>query len=383
MKIGKFVVFILLLLTSFNCCRDDDDEKEKPARTVLVYMVASNLGDNLDTNIADMIYSATAKNLRGGNLVVFYSQNQTSAELFEIKEGRGGVVTRHHLRDYENQSAISPDVMRMVINEVVGLYPNDSYGLILSSHGTSWLPANDYNSLLRSFGEENGKKMEIYDLAAGLPDGLFDFLIFDACSMASVECVYELRHKANYIVASPSETMTYGIPYKTVLPCLFTEKANLDKVIEFFYQFYEYEYSDNYGNRYPYGNISITQTSELENLASITKEIISGAGDRIIYSAPLPDWQVMSQWRYSPTKLYDFGDVIHRIATPEQSARFTSSMAKVVTGTRYTENHYCSEGGVIVPVEHFSGLSVYPLQEQLPRLNEWYKRLEWYKAVYE
>ena len=49
--------------------------------------------------------------------------------------------------------------------------------------------------------------MEIDDLAKGLPDDLFDFILFDACYMASVECTYELRNKAEYILASPTETM--------------------------------------------------------------------------------------------------------------------------------------------------------------------------------
>ncbi|MDR3261819.1 MAG: hypothetical protein LBT78_08290 [Tannerella sp.] len=372
----KFVIYFLAILSGLNSCSKVYEViVDSPARTVLAYMIASDLGVNLNNNIEDMIFSATAKNLNGGNLIVFYSKNQSTAELFEIKEGDGGVVTRHHIRDYEGKSAISPDVMREVVHDVLRLYPNDSYGLILSSHGTSWLPG-DYSSLLRSFGEENRKRMEIYELAAGLPDHVFDFLIFDACSMASVECVYELRNKADYIVASPSETMRYGFPYKTVLPCLFTEVAKLEKAAENFWYFYKNEYID------PYGNISVTRTSELDELARVTKEIIAGAGENISYSPPLPDWQVLSYWSNAPTKLYDFDDVISRLATVEQYTRFAACMKKTISGLYTTEYTLCTANNQPIPVRRYSGLSVYPLQEQLPQLNEWYKQLEWYKTVY-
>lgn len=36
-----------------------------------------------------------------------------------------------------------------------------------------------------------------------------------------------------------------------------------------------------------------------------------------------------------------------------------------------------------LPVNKYSGLSIYVPQEALPKLNEWYKDLEWYKDVYQ
>jgi hypothetical protein len=375
----KIVYTLFVLLTLLNGCTREK-EIETGGRTVLVYMVASNLTDYLDNNIQNMIKVASAKNLNGGKLIVFFSRNQTSAELFEIREGAGGVVTRLHIRDYENKSALLPSTMREVIDEVVQLYPNRSYGLAFSSHGTAWLPAN-HSLMPRSFGEENGRKMEIYDVAAALPDHLFDFLIFDACSMGAVECVYELRNKANCIVASPSETMRYGFPYEKLLPYLFTKEANLEKVAEQFYLFYRDEFGDGY-QQYPYGNISVTKTGELEALAALVHEIVESAGGKAMFAPPYPDWQVLTYLPSAPTKLYDLDDVIKSIATGEQYVRFTALMQKAVTDKYATASMYSSQAGSL-PVERFSGLSVYPLQEPLTQLNEWYKRLEWYKAVYE
>jgi hypothetical protein len=147
-------------------------------------------------------------------------------------------------------------------------------------------------------------------------------------------------------------------------------------VIKDFYEFYRDEYIQG-----PYGNISITKTDELEELAAVTREIMAEAGDRAVFSPPYPDWQVLTDLRSASTRLYDFDDVIGRIATGEQYARFTFCMQKAVTGKYTTNETYSSNTGAI-PVTHFSGLSVYPHQAPLTRLNEWYRQLEWYKAVY-
>jgi hypothetical protein len=369
------LLLVLLLAGLSGCSKEVRIDGSRGGRTVLVYMIASDLGYWFDSNIKDMMFAATAKNLNGGNLVVFYSSNKSSAELFEICEGAGGKVTRQHVRDYTDASAISPATMRQVIRDVVDMYPSASYGMILSSHGTAWLPGTDLT--LRAFGEEGGRRMELSELAEGLPDGLFDFLVFDACSMAAVECVYELRNKAGRIMASPSETIRYGIPYRTVLPCLFTREASLEEAARNFYLFYRDEYSEA-----PFGNMTVVRTGELENLALITREIIAGYGRSTVFSPPLPDWQLLSHWAGSPTGLYDFADVMSHIASVDQYVRLSLCLNSVVTASFTTDETYCSEGSRTVRIDRFSGLSVYPLQSNLPLLNDRYMQLQWYRDVY-
>jgi hypothetical protein len=373
----KYRVWALLFFIVLNSCSETDDLEDKRAvRTVFVYMVAStNLGSYFGGNIADMIAVATPENLNGGNLVVFYSKSKEEAELFEIKEGANGVITRHHIRDYENKSAISPDVMREIIKEVVDDYPADSYGMILSSHGSAWMPAG-FRDMLRSFGEEDKKYMEISELASALPDHFFDFLLFDACSMGSIECVYELRNKADYIISSPSEIMSYGFPYQKVLPFLFQETPGVTQIADEFDKFYS-TYRD------PYGNISVVQTGQLEELARITRTIIAAAGGEEATSAlPFPELQILTYYS-TPSSLYDFGDVIGRLVTDDgQRSLFQASLDNVVTEKRTTPKTYI-QGVGDMPVGPFSGLSVYPLRKERTELNGWYRQLDWYKAVFE
>jgi hypothetical protein len=373
----KYILWAIPFFIVFNSCTDTDNLKDKRStRTVFAYMIASNLGNNFGKNIEDMIAVATPENLNDGNLVVFYSKNKEEAELFEIKKGTNGVITRHHLRDYTDKSAISPQVMRKILDEVVSLYPSDSYGMILSSHGSAWMPAG-FRNMLRSFGEEAGKYMEISELANALPDHFFDFLLFDACSMGAIECVYELRNKTEYIISSPSEIIDFGFPYQKILPLLFRDTPDMNQIADEFHNFYS-TYT------YPYGNVSVVKTGELEGLAEVTRTIVSAAGgEEAMYDllSLFPDLQILSYYS-TPTSLYDFGDVIRRLATDEQYRQFEAALNKAVTEKRSTAKTFISGVGDM-PVNVYSGLSVYPFQKELTELNALYKQLDWYEAVCE
>lgn len=385
MKIRFFIITLSLLFSLVSCVKeeiliDNGEEPTKgidegaPKRTVLVYMVASNLGSYLQNNLNIITSAATKENLNGGNLLVYYSENKNTASLFEIKPDENGVPVQHHLRDYEGESAVSKETMQNVINEVVSSYPADSYGMLLSSHATAWMPTGYYN-MLRSFGEESGKWMEIDELAEAIPNNVFDFLIFDACSMGAIECVYELRDKADYIVASPSEVLAVGFPYKTILPHLFTKEAGLENVAKDFYEFFK-------TYMYPVGSISVTVTKELNELAAVTKEII-GNDENAVLSLDISDVQVLSYLPDSPVPLVDFGDMIKRLATEEQYQRFENILKKAILYPYSTDQIYATTGGYY-DVVTYSGLSVYPLRANYTKLNDWYRnRLNWYQVVFE
>lgn len=379
MKI-KYISLLLAFVLGFSSCGESDNTEPTPTRTVFVYMVASNLGSYMKTNIADMIKSANNKNLNGGNLIIYYSwydsQTQTlNGELTQVKEGKGGVVTQHHLRDYTGQSAVDPTVMRDMINDVFSEFPADSYGMILSSHATAWFPSN-YTNMLRSFGEENGKRMEIPDLASTLKGLPLDFIAFDACSMGAVECAYELKDCADYFISSTSEIMGTGFPFEKMLPYFFTTTPDYQNIINSFHTYYE-AYSN------PYGALSVVKTEGLPELAAISKEILSAAGVEGMYEFDPNDSQLLSNISGNP-KLYDFADIMLALATTEdQKSRLEQSLANTVIAKSVTETIYCSGNRTDIPVTSYSGLTLYPLRQNFTTLNNWYlSNLSWSKAVY-
>lgn len=160
MKI-KFIIYSFLFALLLGSCDKEEIERPTgtPQRTILAYMIASNLGSDIRANISQMMTVASDKERNWGNLVIYYSESKSRSYLFQIKEDKNGNVVTDTLRFYENQSAILPETMHNVIKETIELFPAKSYGLILSSHATSWLPGNF--SSLRSFGAENYKYPKI------------------------------------------------------------------------------------------------------------------------------------------------------------------------------------------------------------------------------
>ena len=374
MNIRIAICSVICAALLVGCDKGGGDTPAKPKRTVLTYVVASSLGEYISSNIDQMKSVAYNSNLNNGNLVVYYSENKRKSYLFQIKEDKKGQITTDTVRFYENQSAVSPETMRNVVQDVTELFPADSYGMILSSHGTSWLPSN-YSSL-RSFGEENNEYMEITEINEALNGFHFDFMLFDACYMSGIECAYELRERTDYMLGTPTEVLAQGFPYDNFLPALFEDEADLAAVAKSFYDYYS-----NNGNE-SYGTVSLVKSDELDSLAIVVNEILKDKTEEDIYALPLNEMQVLDYLTArSPHMLYDFDDFIQHLASGEQYERFSTYLNKAVVCKYATPYSYYSVVGA-KEIEHYCGLSVFVPQPSLQKLTEWYKRLAWYTAVY-
>lgn len=382
----KYILFLFILSLGLASCTKESIEPIGPAdRTILVYLLANNsLANNgFDTaNIEDMQKVANAKNLNGGNLIVYWVPKGRKPQLLQIKENSKGVVTQNLIREYETANSADPDVMQSVIRDVVSRFPANEYGLILWSHGSAWIPS-DYANMLKSFGQDGSNWLEIDELAKGIPDNLFKFILFDACYMASIECVYELKDKAEYIIGSPTETMGAGWPYQLITPYFFTQNLQLEKIAELFYNYYNGQSGD-----YRTATVSVVKTDELDVLAGIVRDILSNKSKTDIYAADLSQMQKLeflskNNYSVSPCLLYDFDDFIKQLATADQYARFRESMKKLITYEAHTETAYFAALYRSYTIERCSGLTVYAPQENLLKINNWYeKRLKWFPAVY-
>lgn len=376
MKSRLTLCLFFLLSVCMGCSRD---EAEPSNRTVLIYIAADN---NLNAygyeNIDYIMQGASRDQLNGGHLLVYFDPADDIPRLYEIQASHGQSAVKSILKEYEEQNSLSTEVMQGVIQEALRLRPANDYGLVLWSHGTAWFPSTVFH-MLRSFGQDQGEEMDIRDLAAALPDHTFDFILFDACYMGSAEVVYELKDKANYIIASPTETLAQGFPYDRIIAPLFQSKADLEKICSAFYNYY-LEQSNPLRQS---ATVSLIATAPMKKLTGIVREIVKGK-EETIYALPTED---MQQLEYLTTRyhaLYDFDDFIARLATPEQYAEFRNCLEEAVLYKLATRKAtYAYNNGSQIEMNHFSGLSVYVPQEALPALNEWYKNTSWYQAVFE
>ena len=75
---------------------------------------------------------------------------------------------------------------------------------------------------MRTFGQEfysKGKmveEIEIKDLANAIPYKL-DYILFDACLMATVEVAWELRNVCDYLAVSPCEIPAAGFDFRNLV----------------------------------------------------------------------------------------------------------------------------------------------------------------------
>ena len=358
-------------------CACEQEELQVPpvaGRTVLVYFAAdNNLNGNVEGDIAAMEKGLPGIDMCDGNLLIYVDRKGQSPQLLRLVQ-EGDSVRREVIMEYViDHASATAERLRQVLRQVTESYPSDQYGLVLWSHGTAWLPS-DYKNYLRSFGTDTGNhSMSVDDLTAALSDYHFDFLLFDACYMASLEVAYALRHYTDYLIASPTEVLTDGFPYQLFMQDLFAPEANVVDVATQFYTYYQSSY----------GTISVIKTDELADLATACRAIFQGKSEEELFAVPVEELQIMEYLTGNVHALYDCADYVHQLATDAQYAAFQSCLDRAVVYKATTpKSAYAYAYGTYLPINRFSGLSIYVPQAGLAELNSWYQQLAWYQAVY-
>lgn len=295
---------VVVSLGGFASCKNDPtpDPPQTADRTVLVYMAADNSlswrGDFGNKNLGQIVRAMDGLK---GNMLVYIDLPSEGATLYKI-EGDG--KTKTVVEKYGVENSASTEVLQRVLNTSMQKYPAKSYGLVLWSHGKGWVPSDLNIQGMRSrpesgdvsgtavsgsekelwrpmedalvtktFGADGSSEMEIPDMAAILPkDRKLDFLIFDACFMSCVEVAYDLRHAAQYIIASPTEIMGDGFPYGTVAPLFFRETLDPQAICSAFVDHYRNLTTPENGGS---ASIALIKTSEMDALASAARDVFA------------------------------------------------------------------------------------------------------------
>lgn len=352
--IRKNTFIILLSLLIFASCQNDVDDIVSADRTLIVYMAADNdLSADALKNLGQIekAYLNT-----GAKLVVFIDTSDDLPRILEVTKA-GSVV----IQEYQEFNSVSAEKMNEVLQEIISLYPSEHYGLVLWSHGTSWLPAG---SLLRAFGSDGNKQLNIPELAEALPS-LFDFILFDACLMGAVEVAYELRHKVDYIIAPSTETIADGFPYELIIPELLSFEPDLKQVAQTYFNFY-----NNQNGAYRSATISLINASELETLAAETKKLL--AGNNIDFLS-FDRTSVQRLDVYDELYHFDMLDFFNKALPDADKSDFEEQLKRAVL---YKDN--TPQFIEMYDIDTYCGLSCYIPNYNRPDLNGYYSGLEWY-----
>ncbi len=372
-KILEYMNSRLFLLCGFTfiflfCrCNDDDPHpSDNWQRTIMVYLGR----DNKEFQYADedkINAMIQGWNGQGGNLVIYEDVYNGETRLMEVYHEKGENKIRI-LETYEPENSANPEVFKRVIRDMKSRYPADSYGLIFFSHGTGWLPEGTFT---KAIGRDNGQEMDIIDFAGAIPDGLFDFMILEACFTTGIEFVYELKDKTGYILGSAAEILSPGFreTYRTSMDLLFSQEADLTGFAK-----NVMNWTNSQSGAYRSGTISLIQTNRLDNLAMWLKANISETFDGNIATLQCFD--------RGYNLFFDFEDYFSRLVTENKQAELSNLINDCILYKDATDNFMPGYNYKGFTITKHSGFTTYVMQDRRASLNEAYKNLKWYKAVF-
>lgn len=240
---------------------------------------------------------------------------------------------------------------------------------------TSW-PATKW------FGQDTGESpagyLDTEQLSEAIPSGVFDWILFDACFMASAETLYALRDKADRIVCSPAEVIVDGFPYAEIMAELLRPEPDLRAVCESYYLHYARHAQPSYRS----ATVSLVETSQLEALAGATASVLGtalAADPEALTGMDLNCVQPLD--RYRRHFLFDMGSVVGELEArglvPASVAdAWHAQLARTVTYEAHTPTM------LGLALDACCGLSMYVPVSAYADLNEYYRTLEWSARCY-
>ena len=371
---------LAMALTLFSCKKAETEEivVVKRPKTVLLYMVANN---NLSYDAENSISRLQNGYIPAeeGNLLVYKHCAGMDPVLLHIKKGEEGTVVADTAYRFPPRVSATKSALTQALNVTQALFPADSYGLILWSHGTGWIPPLASSSSAaqeqrsgscpeRTFGLDGKVELEIRDLAQAIPYKL-SFMLMDACFMGGIETAYEVKDSVDYYIGSPAEILTESFPYHKIMQHIFKSTPDYAAVCKEYYDYYNAKSGAERS-----ATVALMDCSKLAEVAEVAKRVFDQYGESI---ASLDLSLLQPYFRGSSSKyFYDLKDLIDAIADASLSAEFAAALERAVPYKASTP--YFIE----LPIRSFCGVSTYvPGNPADTKLADYYKQYKWNQAT--
>lgn len=387
----RLLIGISLLAFLVSCEQKSDIVIPTPAeKTVLVYFAAdNNLAQYVQLDIDEMKQSMEEHPLSVSQHLLLYKDTGGEAELIELVN-RNGQVIEKVVKTYPDRNSVGVEEMSEVFNDVFNNsnYEAESYGLVYWSHCEGWipypLPSTRWIGQDKGQGDNRMNLSEFKQVLDAAPH--FDYILFDACFMQSIEVMYELRAYADYFIASPTETPGTGAPYDAILPYLFGNGRAAD-LAKTYYETYADLYNLEKRPQYitdPWtmgAAICVAESVGLEALASATREVLQAleapANCTFLRNQAF-DYDMRSSSGH--IGYYDLVDVMQSLLDEDAYAVWKQVYDEVVIYYNTTDTNYSSSWG------NFSMTGTHGVTQYLPSAPgveacEAYHTLDWYDAA--
>ena len=338
----------------------------KSNHTLMFVFMGTSLDRYFATNIDDAKKAIKTGILGDANRVLYLRQSsKTEAYINELcyDTKTGECAERRVVSNIAlSPTQMTPEDLASYIDLMAEEAPAERYGLIMAGHGQAWIPREALNGtgaistlgtmsqlwtpapgaeVTRAFGERN-VQFDIEEIAQGieLSSIELDYILFDACFMSNIEAIYDLRHAANYIIASPCEIMGRGFPYERTLPHLFTDNGNTTDYVKAAESYYKY-YRDEYTSSMRCGSIAVINCNEIEALADATKDVLKSMSKGFYGRDTLQSYEGQKPDHY----FFDFGEWIGVVATDSEALdQFNTQLAKTVVAKYSLDSFYSAYG---------------------------------------
>jgi hypothetical protein len=383
---------VLLLLAA---CRGEDTPGEEgvAGRVLVVYLG----GDSNLSGEAGEKLRAMREGWHAGDapVIVYLDDASRGGSLLARLAGE----TLDTVAVYAEENSASPAVLRRVVELTRERYPARSYGLLLFSHASGWLPAGTLQDplagLTRSVIVDDGgamrQEMEIDSLAAALPDGMFDFILFETCLTANVEVAHALRHKTAYIVASAAEILSPGFTplYPGALADLLDTRGSLPDNLRAFAGKY-FRHASESARYFHSATISLIHTAPLDDLALAARAVYREATGTFTGFDTLQRFDRPGMYDGDSPALaryFDLDHYIEAIASPAALAAFREAARRVVLYEESTVQFLRYTGAAAgnpengFEITRHCGLTTYIERPEFPYINAEYRKTSWYEAT--
>lgn len=381
---------ISLAMTFTGCSEEAFDTDSVNKQTILVFYpwtgsqsstgLLGYLQNNIDS-ISDGIIDR--KGLNNSRVLVFLSDKYNHSTLYDLQyNATTKSVDRVPLKEYEGASYASAEGIADILNEVKTQASALNYALIVGVHGCGWTYASDWSRypyyarpsvtrprdnnfsgiqfgpdpnvpLTRFFGSvslaENA--MDISTLAEGIREsGLkMQYILFDACYMSNIETAYELKDVTNYMIASGSEIMAAGLPYRSMWSYLNSATPNYSGIVSTSVNFYK-------NSSAPFCNLAAIDCRQVEKLASVMKEI--NAQYQLSASVSLDSIQYLDGFR--PHLFYDLETYVDSLRPSGYLLdQFKSQLKLTIKASDHTDEAYtCIYSSDSFKIKNYCGITI-------------------------
>ena len=377
----KYLSYLLTLTLLLACQKEPLQEFQFPGETLILFYTCGH-DNGLDRNITgnlNEILEGSLPSIDSQSEVVHFLQhaNGSAPRLLRLGAGQGGKNTSREIqleemRSWdENSISISSDTLAQVLNYISRQYTARHNYLVLSSHGTGWLPAGTYDAgsaytyKENTFGQDlqGGRvvyEMGIRQMAGRLPMH-FDAILFDACLMGGIEVAYEFRDKCRIMGFSPTEILAHGMYYQTM--CSHLLAGDVLSVAQ--------DYMKYYRNRSGLRSATYTlvDCGRLDGLADACRTIFTGHREEMEAIQPA---LIQGYFRDDHPWYFDLRNVaVHLQATDGELDALDKALGQAVLFADHTDYF------LGLKLENCCGLSTYLPACGNRSLNTYYRPYKW------